>query len=51
MQGTRVQSLLREDPTCHVATKPVRHSYWSLSALEPVRYKRKDRNEKPVHHN
>ena len=27
MQGTRVRDLVREDPTCHGATKPVRHNY------------------------
>ena len=27
MQGTRVRSLVREDPTCCRATKPVRHNY------------------------
>ena len=27
MQGTRVQSLVWEDPTCHGATKTMRHSY------------------------
>ena len=27
MQGTRVQSLVQEDPTCHGATKPVHHNY------------------------
>ena len=27
MQGTRVRALVREDPTCHGATKPVHHSY------------------------
>ena len=27
MQGTRVQSLVWEDPTCCGATKPVRHNY------------------------
>ena len=27
MQGTRVRSLAREDPTCCGATKPVRHNY------------------------
>ena len=26
MQGTRVRALVREDPTCHGAIKPVRHS-------------------------
>ena len=27
MQGTRVQSLVREDPACRRATKPVHHNY------------------------
>ena len=27
MQGTRVQALVPEDPTCCGATKPVRHNY------------------------
>ena len=27
MQGTLVQSLAWEDPTCHEATKPVHHNY------------------------
>ena len=27
MQGTRVQALVREDPTCRRATKAVRHNY------------------------
>ena len=27
MQGTWVRSLVREDPTCRRATKPVRHNY------------------------
>ena len=37
MQGTRVWALVREDPTCREATKPVRHNYWSLRsrAREP----------------
>ena len=29
MQGTRVRALVREDPTCRRATKPVRHNYWA----------------------
>ena len=29
MQGTHVQALVREDPTCRGATKPVRHNYWA----------------------
>ena len=35
MQGTRVQALVWEDPTCLGATKPVRQNYWAC-ALEPV---------------
>ena len=27
MQGTWVRALVWEDPTCHGATKPVRHNY------------------------
>ena len=27
MQGTLIASLVREDPTCHGATKPVCHNY------------------------
>ena len=34
MQGTRVWALVREDPTCRRATKPIRHNYWAC-ALEP----------------
>ena len=33
MQGMRVWALVREDPTCHGATKPMRHNYWAW-ALE-----------------
>ena len=35
VQGTWVRALVREDPTCCGATKPVRHNYWAC-ALEPV---------------
>ena len=35
MQGTRVRALVREDPTCRGATKPVSHNYWAC-ALEPA---------------
>ena len=35
MQGTRVQALAQEDPTCRGATKLVRHNYWAW-ALEPA---------------
>ena len=35
MQGTQVQALVREDPTCRRATKPVHHNYWACP-LEPT---------------
>ena len=35
MQATQVQALVLEDPTCHGATKPMRHNYWAC-ALETV---------------
>ena len=37
MQGTRVRALVREDPTCRRATKPMRHNYWAC-ALEPANH-------------
>ena len=49
MQGTRVQALIREDPTCRGATKPVSQNY-EPALLEPVlRNKRIHHNEKPTH--
>ena len=35
MQGTWVRALVREDPTCRGATKPIGHNYWA-SALGPA---------------
>ena len=35
MQGTRVQALVREDPTCRRATEPMRH-YYLACTLEPT---------------
>ena len=35
MQETRVRALVREDTTCHGATKPVCHNYWACT-LEPA---------------
>ena len=35
MQGTWVRALVREDPTCRGATKPMCHNYWAC-ALEPA---------------
>jgi len=34
MQETWIWSLIKEDPTCCIATKPVHHNYWAC-ALEP----------------
>ena len=59
MQGTQVWALVREDPPCCGATKPVRHNYWACvlqllkpTCLEPVLCnKRSYRNEKPAHRN
>ena len=54
VQGTRVWALVREDPTCRRATKPIRHKHWAC-ALEPTRLelvphkRRSHHNEKPVH--
>ena len=35
VQWTQVRALVREDPTCRGATKPVHHNYWAC-ALEPT---------------
>ena len=35
MQGTRVQALVQEDPTCRGATKPSCHNYGAC-ALQPI---------------
>ena len=66
LQGTLVQTLVWEHPTCHGATKPVRHNYGVLISqllkpmrLEPMLHnKRSHHNEKPArqmksssHHN
>ena len=53
MQGTRVRSLVWEDPTCRGATKAMRHNYWAHvpqllkpAHLEPMLHnKRSHRNE------
>ena len=59
VQGTRVQALVQEDPTCRGATKPASHNYWARMPqllkpvrLEPVlRNKRSHLSEKPAHLN
>ena len=35
MQGTQVQPLVREEPTCLRTTKPTCHNYWLSPALGP----------------
>ena len=32
VQGTRVQALVWEDPTCRGATRPVSHNYWACAS-------------------
>ena len=57
MQGTRVQALVQEDPTCRGATKPVCHNYWAhvpelvkRTRLQPTLHnKRSHCNEKQAH--
>ena len=59
MQGTRVWALVREDPTCRTAPKPVHHNYWAhvpqllkSMCLEPVLCnKRSHFSKKPAYHN
>ena len=52
MQETWARSLVREDSTCHGATKPACHNCWSLLTLGPLLcHKRSHCSEKPVHHN
>ena len=58
MQGTWVRALVREDPTCHGATKPVRHNYWAHVPqllkpvhLEPVLHNKRSHRSKPMHRN
>jgi len=50
MQRTQVRSLVQENPTCSGATKPVRHSYWSLGSQAPMLCnKGSHHSEKPTH--
>ena len=59
LQGTWVRALVREDPTCCGATKPVCHNYWAcvpqllkLTHLEPMLHNERSHcNEKPTHYN
>ena len=50
--GTRVRSLVQEDPTCHGATKPMSHNYLGPLILEPVLCNKKSHcSEQPEHGN
>ena len=52
VQGTQVQSLAWEDPTCCGAAKPERYNYWSPCTESPQHAPHKKRshcNEKPWH--
>ena len=50
IQGTRVRALVREDPTCCGATKPVSHNDWAC-ALEPASHNYWACTLEPVSHN
>ena len=51
LEGTQVQSLVREDSTCCRAAKSMHHNYGSLHTLEPMLCNRRSHNsEKPMHH-
>ena len=49
--GDASSNLVREDPTCLGATKPMSRNYWSPCALEPALHKRSHCNEKSEDHN
>ena len=57
MQEKLAQSLVREVPICHGATKPMNHNYpvyrlqlLTFTCVEPVLCNKKSHwNEKPVH--
>ena len=53
MQGTRLWSLVWEDSTCHRATKPVCHNYWSLGSgtREPQLLSPRAATTEPMFHN
>ena len=51
VQGMPGPTLVREDPTCLGATKPMSRNYWSPCALEPTLHKRSHCNEKSEDHN
>ena len=64
VQETWVQSLIREDPRCYGATKPMHHNYWACAlelrshnywGLHTLEFKlcnkRSHHNEKPAHRN
>ena len=46
MQGTPIESLVWEDPTCHRATKAMHHNYGASSLGPMLHNERSHRNEK-----
>ena len=49
LQGTQVQPLVQEDPTCHWAAKPDHYNSWSWGTPEASLHKRRHHNEeKPL---
>ena len=50
MQGTRVWSLVWEDPTCPGAMKPMSHNFWSPHALD-LCSTTSHHDERAAHHN
>ena len=44
MQGKWVWSLVRKDPTCHGAARPVCHNSWGLPTAEPVLHSKGSHN-------
>ena len=51
MQGTRVRALVREDPTCRGATKPVHHNYWARVPRAHAPQQKKPLQWEAPHHN
>ena len=51
MQGTWVQSLVREDPTCHRAANPMKHNFCSPGTWSLCSATENHHEKKPVHLN
>ena len=51
MQETQTPSLVWEDPTCHMAAKPVGHNYWACALGSPQAATAEALTLEPVLHN